>query len=108
MFKNEVLEAIDIFNEFSITKDRQRKIFNKGIYFDFTYGDPDPYNKNRKLGVLEIAMLLKICKFYNIQIDANNIIDHPYDFNYINIVDMVCEIKNNDKNKIKRLGDENG
>ena len=103
MFKDEVIEAIHVFDEFLLTEERQRKVFNNGIYFDFTYGDPDPYNRNRRLGVLEFAMLLKTCKFYGIEIDANEIVDHPYNTKYENLVKMVSNV-NCEGIKVKKIG----
>lgn len=104
MLRNEINDALVIFNEFGITEDRQRNLFNNGIHFDFTYGDPDPFHRNKKLGVLEFATLLKTCKYYGISIDANEIVDHPYDSSYEELVKMVYDENNKYKIKVKKVG----
>ena len=89
MLKEDIIEAVHIFDEFFLTEKRQRKVFNNGVYFDFTYGDPDPYHRKTRLGVLEFATFLKTCKFYRIEVDANYLVDHPYDVRYENLVKML-------------------
>ena len=105
MLKEDIIEAVHIFDEFFLTEKRQRKVFNNGVYFDFTYGDPDPYHRNTRLGVLEFATFLKTCKFYGIEVDANYLVDHPYDTRYENLVKMVSASTYEEKEiKVKKLG----
>ena len=52
MLKDEILEILDLLNKYNIPEESQRELFEEGLYFDFTYGDPDPTNKNQHLNYM--------------------------------------------------------
>ena len=62
MLNDDLNEILCIFNKFDISEEDQRRIFSKGIYFDFTYGDPDPNHRNKQLDVFGVWILLLKCK----------------------------------------------
>ena len=55
MLKDEILEILDLLDKYNIPEERQRSLFEKGIHFDFTYGDPDYGNPNPTLTIFGIG-----------------------------------------------------
>ena len=101
MLKNEVLEMLDLFNQFEITAENQWEIINNGIDFDFTFGGIDWQNRNKKLGAFEIVSILKECKERNISLDVNDMINNPWLQCYERFTDMA---RRKDELKTKALG----
>ena len=58
MLKDEILEILDLLDKYNIPEERQRSLFEKGIHFDFTYGDPDYGNPNPTLTIFGIVETL--------------------------------------------------
>ncbi len=88
---DEVFEALEIFEYYNIPEQEQRDLFNQTIYFDFTYGDPDPGKQNRYVGVLQFAKLLQICKEINLVIDVNDVLKRPWAFEHSELVHYVTK-----------------
>ena len=40
MLRDELLEILEIFDAYNISEEDQRSLFEHGLHFDFTYGDP--------------------------------------------------------------------
>lgn len=89
MLKDEVIEMLEIFDEYQIPEDRQRSIILNGVDFNFTYGDPDPQRRNKYLDAFQLAELLKKCKKMNILIDVNQMLDKPYDLKYEKLLEFI-------------------
>lgn len=103
MLRDEILEALDIFDECGISEDDQRTLFKDGLYFNYTYGDPDYNHENRHLDALKVATLIKTLKAYKKKFEVNDMLYNSYKFCY---GDLVREIADMDGSfyKIKRLG----
>lgn len=86
MLRKEILFALDVYDSYGITEDEQRRILKKGIYFDFTYGDPDYQKRNVEMDYLEFAKFLNICKAMGIEIDINHLLNNLYDGKYENLI----------------------
>ena len=104
MLKDEILEILDLFDKYQISEDNQRKLFEKGLYFDFTYGDPDPTNKNQHLNIFGIGILLKTCLENNIRININKLLNEPYMFKDEDLIKEVAIAQNRHNVKIRTLG----
>ena len=102
MLKNEMLEAMEIFNAYGITEERQRELFRGGIHFNFTYGDPDPMGINRRMDVFEFANMLKTFMFNGLKLEVNAMIDKPWDIKYEPLVKMITD---KEIVTIRKLGD---
>lgn len=74
MLKEELIEALTIFDSYNIPEDRQRSIITNGVHFDFTWGDPDYKRRNRFYDVFEFANFLKICTNIGVELDANDLL----------------------------------
>ena len=104
MLKDEILEILDLLNKYNVPEESQRKLFEKGLYFDFTYGDPDPTNKNQHLNIFGIGILLKTCMENNIRININKLLDEPWMFQDEDLIKEVANVQYRRKVKIKTLG----
>ena len=104
MLKDEILEILDLFDKYQISEDNQRKLFEKGLYFDFTYGDPDPMNKNQQLSIFGVGILLKTCLENNIRINIKQLLEEPWMFQDENLIKEVAKEQNRSYVRIKRLG----
>ena len=104
MLKDEILEILELFDKYKISEKDQRRLFENGIYFDFTYGDPDPSNKNQHLNIFGIGMLLKTLEENHIRININKLINEPYNFPYEALVKEVSIAQKNSYLKVRRLG----
>ena len=80
MLRNELLETLDLFDQYNMTEENQRELFENGLDFNFTYGDPDPTDRNQHLTVFGVSALLKTCQEHNVEIDANALVREPYRF----------------------------
>lgn len=87
--KEELLEALDIYEFFKIPEEKQRHILSFGMHFDFTYGDADRENRNRHYDFLQFAHFLKICKELDIDLDIKHLLEQPCDVQYAEIIQMV-------------------
>lgn len=104
MFKDDVMEVLNIFQEFRISGATQRKIFNEGLYFNYTWGDPDPNHINKHLDFFQVATLLRYLKHNNMKFNLNGLLKHPYNFEYPEIVKMVAGGQIPFDQKVKRRG----
>ena len=104
MLKEEILEILELFEKYEIPEESQRKLFEKGLHFDFTYGDPDPTNKNQTLTVFGVGILLKTCLENNIRINIKKLIEEPYMFQEEGLIKEVAKEQKRSYPKIKRLG----
>lgn len=104
MLKDEILEILELFDKYKISEENGRRIFEKGIYFDFTYGDPDPRNRNQYLNVFGVGMLLKTCYENHIKININKLINEPYNFPYEDLVKEISMVQNKSYTRVRRLG----
>jgi hypothetical protein len=104
MLKDEIIEILDLLNKYNIPEESQRELFEKGLHFDFTYGDPDPSNKNQQLNIFGVGILLKTCLENNIRINVKKLLDEPWMFKDENLIKEVAMAQNRCKVKIKTLG----
>lgn len=91
MPSDEIIETFDIFNLYQITEENQRLVFENGIYFDFTKGSLDPTKRNKRLTAFGFSKLLKMCHQMHIPIDANNIIEEPFKYEYL--LGILCNLE---------------
>ena len=91
MLREEIQEALDLFDEFKIPEEDQRRLFEEGLHFDFTYGDPDYGNINQHLNVFGVAMLLKTCRENKIRINIKQLLKEPWMFPDESLVKKVAE-----------------
>lgn len=87
--KEELLEALEIYNYFRIPEEKLRMILAYGFSFDFTYGDKDREKANRHYDFLSFANFLKICKELDIDLDIKNLLENSSDNKYKEIIPMV-------------------
>ena len=99
MLKEEVLGILNVFDQSGISEENQRRLFQEGIYFNFTYGDPDPYNRNKRMNIFEFADFLKSCQQLDISVDANELVSKPSDVNNEKIVETVTDVMKLQKKK---------
>ena len=72
--REELNEALDIFETYGITEEKQLYIIvNGGVYFNFAYGT-DRQGINRKFDPLKFARFLKFCQTSGIVLDADALI----------------------------------
>ena len=89
MLRDEIREVLELFDEYKISEDDQRKLFEEGLFFNFTYGDPDYQNRNQRLNVFGVAILLKTCRENNIRLNVKRLLKEPYMFQS---EDLICDI----------------
>ena len=106
MLKDEILEILDLLDKYNIPEERQRSLFEKGIHFDFTYGDPDYGNPNPTLTIFGIGILLKTCLENNIRINIKTLLNEPWAFEDEDLIREVAKVQNHGKSMIKTLGKE--
>lgn len=98
--KEEILEMLEIFELYQIPEDKQKELISKGgLDFDFTYGDPDPHNRNKSFNVFEVADILKVCNILSIPLDANHMIDYPFDTEYEELINGLATIGKSKRKK---------
>ena len=78
MVKEEILEILELFDQYKITEENQRIIIEEGLHLNFTFGAPDPSHRNKTLNVFGVGLLLRICEEYHIRININTIIKDPW------------------------------
>lgn len=93
MLKEELIEALAIFDSYNIPEDRQRSIITNGVRFDFTWGDPDPRRRNRFYDVFEFANFLKICTNMELELDANDLLKNYCNDGYEELLKAVEAFK---------------
>ena len=94
MLKEEIAEIFDLFEYYKIPENEQRRLFERGLHFDFTYGDPDFNHINQHLNVFGVGILLKTCKERNIEIDVEELLDEPEMFPDEGLIKEVAELQN--------------
>ncbi len=104
MLKEEILEILELFDKYEIPEESQRQLFEQGLHFDFTYGDPDPTNKNQHLNIFGIGILLKTCLENNIRINVKKLLDEPWMFQDEGLIKEIAKEQKRSYPKIKRLG----
>lgn len=92
MLREEINHVLDIFDSYQMTEEQQKRVLLHGIDFDFTWGDPDPTNRNRKLDCFEAAKFLEMCRDINIDIDVDHLLSTPYDAKYEKILGVMGSI----------------
>ena len=91
MFKDDVMEVLDIFQEYHVSAETQREVLLNGLYFNYTWGDPDPYGQNKFLNFFQVGTLLRYLKHNNMEFDVEKLFHLPYDFEYPEIVAMIAD-----------------
>ena len=72
--RKEMNEALDIFDAYEISEEKQRYIIgNGGVYFNFAHGT-DRNGINRKFDTLKFARFLKFCQTSGIIVDADDLV----------------------------------
>lgn len=99
MIKEEVLGILNVFDQSGISEENQRRLLQEGIYFDFTYGEPDFYNRNKRMNVFEFADFLRACQQLDINVDANELVSKPSDASNEKIVETVTNVMKLQKKK---------
>lgn len=103
MLRDEIEEILDLFDEYGISEIDQRSLFEKGLHFDFTYGDPDYGNPNPTLTIFGVGILLKTFKEHNMRIDIKKLLEQPYRFENEELVRAIANAQHSDT-RIPRLG----
>ncbi len=103
MFRDEVIDALDTFDEFNIDEETQKKIFYNGLYLNYTYGDPDPKHKNTYLTFIQVGTLLRFLKNNNLDFNLENLLIFTHRFEYPEIAKMVVAGRIKNKAKIKTI-----
>ena len=103
MVRDEILEILDLLDNVGVSEENKRKIFSDGLFFDFTYGDPDPKHKNRHLNIFGIGMLIKTLKEERNRISINKIIDAPHTFYDDDLIRAISDIQSG-YSRIRKLG----
>ena len=106
MLREEILEILDLFDMYKIPEDDQRRLFENGLYFDFTYGDPDPRNRNQRLNVFGMGMLLKTCKENGIKLNVKQLLQEPYNFKNEELIKHVANEQTPKYTKVRKLGNK--
>ena len=97
-----------LFDYYKIPEERQRDIFENGIHFDFTYGDPDPTHRNSHLNVFGVGILLKTCKENKIRISIKQLLNEPWMFKDEELIRDVANMQNGHHyTRIRKLGRHN-
>lgn len=104
MIRDEILEILDLLNKYNIPEEIQRTLFEKGLDFDFTYGDPDPCHRNQHLNIFGVGILLKTHLENNKRIDVEKLLREPWNFPDENLIREVAMVQNKSKLMIKTLG----
>ena len=102
MFRDDVMEVLDIFQEYHISAATQRQVFEKGLYFNYTWGDPDPYGQNKLLDFFQVGTLLAYLKHNNMKFNVKKLFELPYAFEYPEIVEMIADGRITNKTFKKR------
>ena len=103
MLRDEIEEILDLFDEYGISEIDQRSLFEKGLHFDFTYGDPDYGNPNPTLTVFGVGILLKTFKEHNMRVNIKKLLEQPYSFENEELVRAIANAQHSDT-RIPRLG----
>jgi hypothetical protein len=104
MLREEIQEALDLFDEFKIPEEDQRRLFEEGLHFDFTYGDPDYSHRNQQLNVFGVAILLKTCRENHIRINTKKLLREPYMFEDEDLIKDVAKEQERTHRRVKSLG----
>ena len=104
MLRDEIMEVLDLFDKYNISDENRRKLFSEGLYFDYTYGDPDPQGINQHLNFFGVGILLKTCLENDIKIDINQLLIQPYLFSDATLIKEIADAQNNQGIKPKTLG----
>ena len=101
MLRDDVNKIFDSLSRHHVSDEKQKELLLNGLYFDYTYGDPDYNRENRKLNFFEIGRLIDYLEGIGIPFDINEIINTPYTFRYPELVRMIADNKNDDVVVIK-------
>ena len=94
MLKEEILKVLEVYDKHNLSEKYQRYVFeNGGVYFDYTYGDPDYNHKNRHLDIFEFAALLDVCETLGLKITADEIVRKPWAFEPEHLVRDIADGK---------------
>ncbi len=105
MLRDELLEILEIFDAYNISEEDQRSLFEHGLHFDFTYGDPDYGNINQHLNVFGVAMLLKTCRENKIRINVKKLLREPWMFEDEELIKKIAQVQNGYTSIVKKLGE---
>ncbi len=103
MVRDEIIEVLDLLDYYKVSEEDKRRVFGSGLYFDFTYGDPDPKRRNRQLNIFGVGMLLKTLKEERKNISVNRIINNPSGFYDEELIRQIYEIQNG-YSRVRKLG----
>ena len=105
MLKDEIAEIFELFDYYKIPENEQRRLFERGLYFDFTYGDPDLDRRNQHLNVFGVGILLKTCQERGIDIDIEDLLDEPEQFKNEDLVSEVAQAQHANRGIVFKLGE---
>jgi len=91
--KDKVINALNVLERYGVNENKQYEVLTKGLYFDFTYGDPDYGNVNRKLDVFQVVELLMTMEKMGLKVDVNAFFYSPWSFEYPELVRLVADGK---------------
>ena len=84
--RNDINEALDILDSYQISDERQREIVTSGVHFNFTYGDPDYKDVNRRFDCFKFARMLKFCQDAGYDLDVQEMLRSPWNDHYQKLV----------------------
>ena len=101
--REEINEALDIFDAYGISEEKQLYIIGEGgVYFNFDYGT-DRQGINRSFDTLKFARFLKFCKNAGIEIDADKLVyGSTYEDGMMELVHSFDKLDKMSKDKTKR------
>ncbi len=99
--REKINHALDVFDSYQMTEKQQMSVVLNGIDFAFTWGDPDPTNRNRKLDCFEAAEFLETCRDMGLVIDINDLLEHSCDPKYEKLLGVI-EVTQDFKSKARQ------
>ena len=92
MIRDEIIELLDLLQKHNVTEKNQKELLLEGgLYFDYTWGDPDYNHENRRLDLFEVKILIELLDNAHIQADINEMIRMPHMFKYPELVRMIAD-----------------
>ena len=89
--KNKVMNALNVLDRYGVSESKQYEVLTKGVYFDFTYGDPDYGNQNRNLDVFKVVELLMTMERMGLNVNVQSVFYTPWSFEYPELVRQVAD-----------------
>ena len=98
--REEINEALDVFDVYGIPEEKQRYIINEGVYFCFSYGI-DRAGIDRSFDCFKFARFLTFCKNMGLDLDANKFLKECSDLKYQDLVHSFDKLDRMSKETIK-------